>query len=152
VGETVIHTESYEGWDLVAQVTREQIAKNTFGKCMYSIGEHLFTLVSCYRSSVMLKSMSSGYQELSMVISELRDVRSTAKAFAEAQHTAVKDMLKWSITEENSAIRDTFVQLSELSALWTEVQKEFAGEITSKHVYAHGHTCLQMCSFYSIPV
>jgi hypothetical protein len=106
-----------------------KIAKNAFEKCMYSIGEHLLSLVSCYRSSVMLKSMSSGYQELSMVISELRDVRSTAKAFAEAQYTAAQDMVKWSLTEENPAIRDTFVQLSELSALWTEVQKEFAGEI-----------------------
>ncbi|XP_023722566.1 uncharacterized protein LOC111872682 isoform X2 [Cryptotermes secundus] len=81
------------------------------------------------RSSVRLKSMSSGYQELSMVISELRGVRSTAKAFAEAQCSAAQDMLKWSLTEENPAIRDTFFQLSELSALWTEVQKEFADHL-----------------------
>jgi hypothetical protein len=64
-----------------------------------------------------------------MVISQLRDVRSTAKAFLTAQNTASQDMLKWSLTEENHAIQDTFVQLSELNALWTEVQKEFTGEM-----------------------
>jgi hypothetical protein len=37
------------------------------------------------------------------------------------------------LNEENPAIRDTFVQLSELNALWTEVQKEFAGEIICMH-------------------
>jgi hypothetical protein len=73
--------------------------------------------------------MSSGHRDLNMVISELQDVRSTAKAFAMAQNTATQDMLKWSLNEENPAIQDTFVQLSELNALWTEVQKEFAGEI-----------------------
>ncbi|XP_021915158.1 uncharacterized protein LOC110827625 isoform X2 [Zootermopsis nevadensis] len=73
--------------------------------------------------------MSSGHRELNMVISELRDVRSTAKAFAMAQNTAAQDMLKWSLNEENPAIQDTFVQLSELNALWTEVQKEFADHL-----------------------
>jgi hypothetical protein len=76
--------------------------------------------------------MSSGHQELNMVISELRDVRSTAKAFAAAQNTAAQDMLKWSLSEENPAIQDTFVHLSELNALWTEVQKEFTGEICTE--------------------
>jgi len=64
-----------------------------------------------------------------MVISQLRDVRSTVKAFATAQNTASQDMLKWSSSEENHAIQDTFVQLTELNALWTAVQKDFAGEI-----------------------
>jgi len=64
-----------------------------------------------------------------MVISQLQDVRSTAKAFATAQNTASQDMLKWSSSEENLAIRDTFVHLAELNALWTEVQKDFTGEI-----------------------
>jgi len=64
-----------------------------------------------------------------MVISQLRDVRSTAKAFATAQNTASHDMLKWSSSEENPAIQDTFAQLSELNALWTDVQKDFTGEI-----------------------
>jgi hypothetical protein len=95
----------------------------------HTIGVQVLSLVSCCRSGVRLKSMSSGYRELNMVISELRDVRSTAKAFVVAQNTATQDMLKWSLNEENTAIRDTFVQLSELSVLWTQVQKEFAGEI-----------------------
>jgi hypothetical protein len=88
-----------------------------------------------------------------MVISELRDVRSTAKAFAVAQYTAAQDILKWSLNEENPAIRDTFVQLSELSALWIEVQKEFAGEITCLCVYVHTRVCVHMlCSFYGSAV
>ncbi|XP_069693565.1 uncharacterized protein [Periplaneta americana] len=81
------------------------------------------------RSSVRLKSMSSGHRELNMVISELRDMRSNAKAFATAQNTATQDMLKWSLSEENPAIQDTFVQLAELNSLWTEVQKEFADHL-----------------------
>jgi hypothetical protein len=76
----------------------------------------------------MLKSIGSGHQELNMVISQLRNVKSTAKAFATAQNTASQDMLKWSLSEENTAIKDTFAQLSELNTLWTEVQKDFAGE------------------------
>lgn len=82
-----------------------------------------------------------------MVISELRDVRSTAKAFAVAQNTATQDMLKWSLTEENLAIQDTFVQLSELNALWTEVQKEFAGEMHSTYwVCMCVYGCMYVCS------
>lgn len=64
-----------------------------------------------------------------MVISQLRDVRSTAKAFATAQNTASQDMLRWSSSEESRAIQDTFVQLTELNALWTAVQRDFSGEI-----------------------
>lgn len=81
------------------------------------------------RSSVRLKSISSGHRELNMVISELRDVRSTAKAFTLAQNTATQDMLKWSMNEENPAIQDTFVQLAELNTVWTEVQREFADNL-----------------------
>jgi len=64
-----------------------------------------------------------------MVISQLRDVRSTAKAFVTAQNTASHDMLKWSSSEENPAIQDTFAQLSELNALWTDVQKDFTDNL-----------------------
>jgi hypothetical protein len=84
--------------------------------------------------------MSSGHQGLNMVISQLRDVRSTAKAFATAQNTASQDMLKWSSSEENLAIQDTFAQLSELNALWTEVQKDFAGEIFTECRVMGGQT------------
>ncbi|PSN53083.1 hypothetical protein C0J52_09150 [Blattella germanica] len=73
--------------------------------------------------------MSSGHRELNMVISELKDVRSTAKAFAVAQNTATQDMLKWSVNEENPAIQDTFVQMTELNAIWSEVQREFADHL-----------------------
>jgi len=75
-----------------------------------------------------------------MVISQFRDVKSTAKAFATAQNTASQDMLKWSSNEENLAIQDTFVQLSELNALWTEVQKGFTGEVFTECQVMSGQT------------
>lgn len=64
-----------------------------------------------------------------MVISQLRDVKSTARAFATAQNTASQDMLKWASSEENHAIQGTFVQLTDLNALWTAVQKDFADNL-----------------------
>jgi len=75
-----------------------------------------------------------------MVISQLRDVRSTAKAFATAQNTASRDMLKWSSSEENHAIQETFVHLSELNSLWTDVQKDFTGEMFTECRVMSGQT------------
>lgn len=78
------------------------------------------------RSSVRLKSIGTGHGELNLVISELKDMRTTAKAFLNAQHTASMELLQWAQAGENRAIQDTFVFLSELSTLWTETQKDFA--------------------------
>lgn len=71
--------------------------------------------------------MGTGHCDLKMVISELKDVRSSAKAFMVAQNTALLDLLKWATKDENRAIQETFTQLAELNALWTEVQKDFTG-------------------------
>jgi hypothetical protein len=48
-----------------------------------------------------------------------------------AQNSAAHNMLKWSLKEENPAIQDTFLHLSELTELWTGVQNKFAGEMYS---------------------
>ncbi|KAK7791944.1 hypothetical protein R5R35_002433 [Gryllus longicercus] len=77
------------------------------------------------RSSVRLKSLSGGHGNLRMVIAQLRDVRSSAKAFMHVQTTASEDLVKWASKNENQAIQDTFAQLFELNTLWAEVQKEF---------------------------
>lgn len=81
------------------------------------------------RSSVRLKAIGTGHSDLSMVISELKDVRSTAKAFMNAQNTAMQDMLKWSINSENRAFQDVFSQLNELNTLWTEAQSGFSDHL-----------------------
>lgn len=63
-----------------------------------------------------------------MVISQLGEVRTSFKAFAQAQATASEDLLRWSGgSHENRAIEETFVHLAELSLLWSEVQRDFAG-------------------------
>ncbi|XP_066995449.1 uncharacterized protein [Anabrus simplex] len=77
------------------------------------------------RSSVRLKSIGSGHRELNMVISQLQDTRASAKNFMLAQNTAARDLVKWSMNNENQVIQTTFTQLAELNVLWTEVQKEF---------------------------
>ena len=37
------------------------------------------------------------------------------------------DCLRWATANENRAISETFNHLGELSNLWTEAQKDFAG-------------------------
>lgn len=81
------------------------------------------------RSGVRLKALGGGHGDLSMVISELKDVRQAAKMFMQAQSTTSQDMLKWSLSDENRAIQDCVSQLAELNSLWTEVQKEFTEQL-----------------------
>ncbi|XP_046406585.1 uncharacterized protein LOC124171458 [Ischnura elegans] len=81
------------------------------------------------RSSVRLKALGSGHSDLNMVISQLKDVRSSAKAFMMAQNTAMQDLLKWSLTCENLAFKDVFMQLNELNTLWSEAQKDFTDHL-----------------------
>ncbi|XP_071438716.1 uncharacterized protein [Hetaerina americana] len=81
------------------------------------------------RSSVRLKAIGSGHTDLNMVISQLKDVRSSAKAFMMAQNTAVQDLLKWSSNCENRAFQDVFIQLNELNTLWAEAQRDFTDHL-----------------------
>ncbi|XP_071519591.1 uncharacterized protein [Panulirus ornatus] len=82
------------------------------------------------RSGVRLRSLSSGHGSLQMVISQLGEIRTSFKAFAQAQATASEDLLRWSGgNHENRAIEETFVHLAELSLLWSEVQRDFADEL-----------------------
>nr|XP_045596603.1 uncharacterized protein LOC123757189 [Procambarus clarkii] len=82
------------------------------------------------RSGVRLRSMSSGHGSLQMVISQLGEVRTSFKAFSQAQATASEDLLSWSGgSHENRAIEETFAHLAELTLLWSEVQRDFADQL-----------------------
>lgn len=78
------------------------------------------------RSGVRIRSIGSGHSDLQMVIAQLKDVRTTAKAFSTAQSSAMQDLVKWSLKDENRAIQDALTQVGELFSIWSEVQREFS--------------------------
>lgn len=82
-----------------------------------------------------LKSMSGGHGALQMVISQLGEVRTSLKAFTQAQATASEDTMRWAAAHENRAIAETFSHLAELSLVWTDVQRDFAGMALGREVY-----------------
>ena len=63
------------------------------------------------RSGVRLKSFGSSHSDLQMIIGQLKEVRSTVKAFSSAQDAATQDMMKWSLKEENRALQDVVCQV-----------------------------------------
>ena len=63
-----------------------------------------------------------------MIISQIREVRNTFKAFLAAQSALTEDLVKWSCRIDNEAIHQTFSYLAELTALWSDVQKDFVGK------------------------
>merc|ERR1712106_354245 len=81
---------------------------------------------SMRRSGARIKSLGSGHSDLQMVIAQLKQVRNTAKSFTSAQNSAVKDLLKWSLNDESTAIQDALTQVRELFSMWTEVQMDLA--------------------------
>jgi len=81
------------------------------------------------RSGVRIRSIGSGYSDLQMVISQLKDVRTASKAFSTAQSSAMQDLVKWSLKDENRAIQDALTQVGELFSVWTEVQRDFSAQI-----------------------
>lgn len=81
------------------------------------------------RSGVRIKSIGSGHSDLQMVISQLKDVRIASKAYAAAQSSAMQDLVKWSLKDENRAIQDALTQVGELFSIWSEVQREFTDHL-----------------------
>ncbi|XP_041367266.1 uncharacterized protein LOC121381916 [Gigantopelta aegis] len=81
------------------------------------------------RSSVKLLSLGGCHGDLNVLISEVKDMRNTAKAFLNAQNAASQDFLKWASNEENRAIQDVANQLAELNLAWSEIQREFIEHI-----------------------
>ncbi|RZF31929.1 hypothetical protein LSTR_LSTR011526 [Laodelphax striatellus] len=81
------------------------------------------------RGSIRIKSFAAGHHDLNLIISDLKQVKVTAKAYMEAQETAMKDMAKWASKEHNKAIFGSFNHILQLSKLWTEVQTDFLDEL-----------------------
>lgn len=81
------------------------------------------------RSGVRIRSIGSGHSDLQMVIAQLKDVRTTGKAFSTAQSAAMQDLVKWSLKDENRAIQDALTQVGELFSIWTEVQRDLNDHI-----------------------
>lgn len=71
-----------------------------------------------------LMSLGAGHTDLQVLLSEVKDMRNTAKAFMNAQNAVSQDFLKWAVNEENRALQDVANQLAELNLLWTEIQRE----------------------------
>ncbi|KAI8783690.1 arp2/3 complex-activating protein rickA isoform X2, partial [Biomphalaria glabrata] len=86
------------------------------------------------RSGVKLMSLGGGHTDLHVLLSEVKDMRNTAKSFMNVQNAVSQDFLKWAISEENRALQDVANQLAELNLLWTEVQREF-GEHLKEYRY-----------------
>lgn len=83
-----------------------------------------------------MMSLGAGHGDLNVLISEVKDMRTTAKAFMNAQSAASQDLLKWAANEENRALQDIANQLAELNLVWTEVQREFCEHIKEyRHMY-----------------
>ncbi|GFS18976.1 zinc-binding alcohol dehydrogenase domain-containing protein 2 [Elysia marginata] len=86
------------------------------------------------RSSAKL--LGGGHSDLHLLLSEVKDMRNTAKAFANAQNAVAQDLLKWAVHEDNRALQDVINQLAELNLLWTEVQQEFGEHIKDyRHMF-----------------
>lgn len=81
-------------------------------------------------------SLGAGHGDLNVLISEVKDMRITAKAFMNAQSAASQDLLKWVANEENRALQDVVSQLAELNLVWTEVQRDFCEHIKDyRHMF-----------------
>lgn len=72
---------------------------------------------------------SGGSADLNVMVSELKDMRESAKGFMNAQNSACQDMMRWAANEENRAIQDVANHIAELNLLWTDVQKDFIGHL-----------------------
>ena len=120
-----------------------------------------------------IRSIGSGHSDLQMVIAQLKDVRTTGKvgskvysnvdvkieislkAFSVAQSSAMQDLVKWSLKDENRAIQDALTQVGELFSVWTEVQRELTDHIKEfKHQVRLYFTSCQtsldfICSIFS---
>lgn len=86
------------------------------------------------RSGTKLRGLSSRHSSLQVLIGQLGDMRTTCKGFIGAQQTAADDLIRWTNDSDNRAMQDVCAYLAELSLLWTEVQKDFAGDLLLKLV------------------
>lgn len=88
------------------------------------------------RSSVKLKCLNSGHSDLNMIISDIKEMKSSFKSFHLAQVTTWEDMSKWANKERTVALQEILHVLLDLCFLWSEVQLDFiAGIKKFKHQF-----------------
>lgn len=81
------------------------------------------------RSGVKLLSLGVGHSDLNVLVSDIKDIKSCARAFMNAQQIAAQDMTRWAVHQENRAIQDVITNIADLFALWTDVQKTFINSL-----------------------
>ncbi|XP_017300729.1 uncharacterized protein LOC103512057 isoform X2 [Diaphorina citri] len=81
------------------------------------------------RSSIRLKSISTGHTELNLLIDGFKQVRDTAKMFCKAQEETIKDLYQLSQKEQNEILAQTCKYLEDLSIQWINVQQEFVDNL-----------------------
>ena len=66
----------------------------------------------------------------------MRPLNFYLQAFSTAQSSAMQDLVKWSLKDENRAIQDALTQVGELFSIWNEVQRDFSEHIKEfKHQF-----------------
>lgn len=82
------------------------------------------------RSATKLICSDESQFDLNIALQEFRIVKETVKNFAEIQRNASEFLLKWSLHEDNRAIKDVSMQLNELTNLWADSQIDFGARIS----------------------
>jgi hypothetical protein len=81
------------------------------------------------RGSVRLSSsLGSGHRDLKLAISEKKNVKKTLKSCMKAQQGAAIYLSKWADNEENEAIQDVVLKITELTNSWVDVQKDLISQ------------------------
>src|SRR4051812_40427786 len=86
---------------------------------------------SLRRSATRLISNDESESDLNVALQEWRTVKNASSSFADCQREAAEFLLKWSLKEDNRAIKDAAFQLNELVRLWTDAQLRFTVELQS---------------------
>lgn len=82
------------------------------------------------RGSVRLSSsLGSGHRDLKLAISEKKNVKKTLKSCMKAQQGAAIYLSKWADNEENEAIQDVVLKITELTNSWVDVQKDLISDV-----------------------
>lgn len=86
----------------------------------------MYNIFFC-RSGAFLLSFGTGHQELNLIISDLKSLKSQLKAVRDTQQTILHDITNWTCVDENRPLQELFLHLSDLNSLWKQAQTNFAG-------------------------
>lgn len=82
------------------------------------------------RSASKLICSDESQLDLNIALQEFRVLKDVVKNFAEIQRNASEFLLKWSLHEDNRAIKDVALQFNELTNLWSDAQLDFATRVS----------------------